>query len=309
MFTIIICTYNGAGRIGRVLDNVLKQDDFQDLVDSVLVIDNASNDNTSNIVNSLSQKNNRIRCLTEIKPGLSNARACGVRNCNSEWIIFLDDDNYIEQDWIKGANSYIANHPDVGAFNGNVIPIFNRELTSDEQVRLDIVYLGLACTSSSEKLLYHDPKKWLPFGAGLVIRTEPLKKLLNNGWLKSEGRKHNSIISGEDTEMVLHIVLSGYSTGFCNDIILRHDVGVKRLEMDYLKKLYYSFGVAHYRIISSKKLGGLRVVKYGTISKLKIMKMSMFDKIRNLSKQEFYTNILETCRIQGFFDAVHKRVL
>lgn len=309
MFSIIICTYNGGKKIKHVLDCVLRQNEFSEKVEALLVVDNNSSDETSNVIKEYSKVNDKIKYLFESKPGLSNARACGVRNCNSEWIIFLDDDNYIEQDWTKGANSYIANHPDVGAFNGNVIPIFNRELTSDEQVRLDIVYLGLACTSSSEKLLYHDPKKWLPFGAGLVIRTEPLKKLLNNGWLKSEGRKHNSIISGEDTEMVLHIVLSGYSTGFCNDIILRHDVGVKRLEMDYLKKLYYSFGVAHYRIISSKKLGGLRVVKYGTISKLKIMKMSMFDKIRNLSKQEFYTNILETCRIQGFFDAVHKRVL
>lgn len=309
MFSIIICTYNGSKKIKHVLDCVLKQNEFCEKVEDLIVVDNNSSDETSNIIKEYSKVNDKIKYIFESKPGLSNARACGVKNCNSEWIIFLDDDNYIEQDWIKGANSYITKHPNIGAFNGNVVPVFNRELTPDEQVRLDIVYLGLACTSSSEKLLYHEPEDWLPFGAGLVIRTEPLKKLLNNGWLKSEGRKQNSIISGEDTEMVLHIVSSGYSTGFCNDIILNHDVGVKRLEIEYLKKLYYSFGVAHYRSISSKKLGSLRVVKYGLISKLKIMKMSVFDKIRELYKHEFYTNILETCRIQGFFDAVHKRVL
>lgn len=308
MFTIIICTYNGAAKIGHVLEKILSQNNLSNLVDSILVIDNASTDSTSDIIKELSQKHGLIHYLKEIKSGLSNARACGVKNCNTEWIIFLDDDNYIEQDWIKGVYRYILNNPNIGAFNGNVIPLFDRELNPDQQVRLDIVYLGLACTSSSKTILYHNPEDWMPFGAGLVIRTEPLKQLLNNGWLKSEGRKQNSIISGEDTEMVLHIIASGYSTGFCNDVILKHDIGVKRLEIEYLKKLYYSFGVAHYRSISVKKFGFLRVLKYGVISRFRMMKINLIDANRNHSRYEYYANILETSRIIGFFDAVHKRV-
>ncbi len=309
MFSIIICTYNGSKKIGHVLDCVLRQNAFYEKVDELIVVDNNSSDKTGDIIKEYAKCNEKIKYIFESKPGLSNARACGVQNCNSEWIIFLDDDNYIEQEWIIGVDDYIAENPDVGAFNGNVIPLFDRELTSDEQTRLDVVYLGLACTSSSEELVYHDPKEWLPFGAGLVIRTEPLKQLLANGWLKSEGRKQDSVISGEDTEMVLHIVSSGYSTGFCNDVVLRHDIGIKRLEIEYLKKLYYSFGVAHYWSISSKKLGNLRVLKYGMLSKLRLMSINLRSKDKKLSKHEYYTDVLEKCRVIGFFDAVHKRIL
>lgn len=309
MFSVIICSFNGSKKLKRVLDCALKQKGFYEKVEELIVIDNNSSDETGDIVKKYAENNDKIKYIFESKPGLSNARACGVKNCNSEWIIFLDDDNYIEQGWIMGANNYINANPNVGAFNGNVIPLFGSALSNDEQIRLEVAYLGLACTSTSEKLLYHDPNEWLPFGAGLVIRTEPLKNLLESGWLESEGRKQNAIISGEDTEMVLHIVSAGYDTGFCNDIILHHDVGIKRLDVEYLRKLYYSFGVAHYRSISVKNLGFLRVAKYGIISKFTIMKMNLFEKKRNLTKYEFYTNILETCRIQGFFDAVHKRVL
>lgn len=310
IFSVIICTYNGGKKLKHVLDCILKQNKFDELVDELIIVDNNSTDETHDIVVEYEQTHERVRGLYESKPGLTNARACGVKSCESEWIVFLDDDNYIEQGWIEGVNDYISVNPNMGAFNGNVIPIFERNLSEDEQTLLDIVYLGLACTSSLKtNILLPDSKKWLPFGAGLVIRAAPLKNLLNKGWLNSEGRKQDLVISGEDTEMVLHIISSGLDTGFCKEVTMFHDIGLKRLNMEYLQKLYYSFGVAHYNSISVKKYGNLRVIKYSIISKFNICKMRMTRNNASISKHDYYYNVLEEYRIRGFFDSVKKKWL
>lgn len=40
-----------------------------------------------------------------------------------------------------------------------------------------------------------------PIGAGIVIPTEPLKELSENGWLNSSGRTKDKLTSGEDGEI------------------------------------------------------------------------------------------------------------
>lgn len=178
MFSIIICTYNGGKRLGRVLDSILNQNDLNKYVDKLIVVDNHSTDETSSIIEKYKRTNENIVHLFEEHPGLSNARLCGVRHCFSEWIIFLDDDNFIQQNWIRNASQYIKSKNNMGAFNGHVIPKFNKELSKEKEELVKASFLGLACSTYSEnKIPVIDENRWIPFGAGLVVLTEPLKNL------------------------------------------------------------------------------------------------------------------------------------
>lgn len=305
MFSIIICTYNGGNRLSRVLDSILYQKDFDLLVDEILVVDNCSTDCTAKLINEYKVKNKRIKYLYEMQQGLSYARLGGVKNALSPWIIFLDDDNFLEQNWISNAATYIESHPTIGAFNGKIVPRFFTELTDKQKQLLQVSYLGLACTTYSEDVDIHiNEKSWIPFGAGLVILSAPLKKMAKIGWLKSEGRKKDKIISGEDTEMVYGVKRQGYLFGFCNDMTLYHEIGIQRLELKYLEQLYNSFGVANYIGISNKELKTLRKIKWAIIEGFKWLQGIIYINWKPKESFLFYKYKLNVCRANGYYNSL-----
>jgi glycosyltransferase involved in cell wall biosynthesis len=86
---VIIPTYNRAEFLHSAITSVLRQT-FQDL--EIIVVDDASEDNTLNVVNGFGDK--RIRSVHhEIRKGEAAARNSGIMNSNAEYIAFLDDDD------------------------------------------------------------------------------------------------------------------------------------------------------------------------------------------------------------------------
>ena len=85
--TIIICCYNGANRIGKVLEYIYNQKELEIYVYEIIVVDNHSTDNIKDVVYSYEEKNDSavpLRYVYEDKPGLSNARKKGVDSCKTE---------------------------------------------------------------------------------------------------------------------------------------------------------------------------------------------------------------------------------
>ncbi len=255
LFTVILCTYNGGAKIGRAIEALLRQEDYGRLVDRFVIVDNNSTDQTGKVIaDFLSDKKNKAEYVLEKRQGLSYARLAGVKRALSQWIVFIDDDNYMRgTNWLLSAEAYIKRNPKLGAFNGVCVPFFQEPLSHEEQEILEAAYRGLACTHlDMEDARNHpvDEGNWMPFGAGLVIRAQPLLEMADRGWLKSPGRTGDSVISGEDTEMCGYVAGKGYVFGFNSEMILEHDLGRKRLGREYIFKLYDSFSDA---FISQRK--------------------------------------------------------
>ena len=87
--SVIIPTYNRAELLPLAVKSVLEQT-FQDF--EIIIVDDASTDNTEEIVNSLSDK--RIKyILHETNKGESWTRNTGLKNGKGEYIAWLDDDD------------------------------------------------------------------------------------------------------------------------------------------------------------------------------------------------------------------------
>lgn len=243
-FTIIICTYNGGARISGVLEKILRQGKSLEVIDKIVVVDNNSSDNTREVVLRYSVNRPCVKYVFEGAPGLSNARRAGVNVANTEWIIFLDDDNYITPHWLENVVNYTRNHPMVGAFNGAVIPKLEFEGTVEYIKRLEASYKVLACTHIDQNDLQKNPKSPFrnPIGAGMIILTKPLKQLVDKGWLSASGRTKDNLASGEDGEMAYWVKDQGYQFGFCKDAVLYHSIPKARLEDNYLTKMWYEIG-------------------------------------------------------------------
>ncbi len=98
--TIVICTYNRAHILPEALVSLLQQTVSPDKY-SLLIIDNNSTDNTQETVASFKDKFTNIRIIVENNQGLSHARNRALKECQTEWLAFLDDDAKAHPDWIE----------------------------------------------------------------------------------------------------------------------------------------------------------------------------------------------------------------
>lgn len=88
---VIIPSYNRAMLLERAVDSVKKQ---TRIVDEIIIIDDASTDDTELIVKELIKKDNRIKYFRLNKnSGAQIARNYGIKKTTSDWISFLDSDD------------------------------------------------------------------------------------------------------------------------------------------------------------------------------------------------------------------------
>lgn len=99
MISIIMSAYNAENTIERAITSCLNQT-YRDI--EVIVVDDASTDNTLNIVKSLADKDNRVKVFSnEVNKGAGLARRVGVHNAKGEYTTFLDSDDYYKEDCIE----------------------------------------------------------------------------------------------------------------------------------------------------------------------------------------------------------------
>ena len=97
--SVIIPAYNSGATITETLRSVLVQtySDFE-----IIVADDGSTDNTTEMVLRLAQEDNRIH-LFQLKAnqGVSKARNFAISNATGEWIAFLDSDDLWVEDKLE----------------------------------------------------------------------------------------------------------------------------------------------------------------------------------------------------------------
>lgn len=111
-FSVIIPLYNKAPYVRKTVESVLRQtfDDYE-----LVIIDNGSNDGSSEIVASFTDPRIRIVRLEE-NVGVSNARNKGVELSTAPYITFLDADDWWEPTFLEEMRGLIERHQDAGIY-------------------------------------------------------------------------------------------------------------------------------------------------------------------------------------------------
>lgn len=234
-FTIVVCTYNGQRFLEKCLNAILNLNSLEKFVDQVYVVDNNSNDNTKNIIMEYTNKNKIIKYEFEKKQGLSFARKHAVK-ANTRWVIYVDDDNILDKNWLIELMKEINNNKNIGIINGAVIAKPEEELNATEKSILEVFFRNLACTHLIEPKTTDRINK-TPMGAGLCVRTAALRVIDDNGWLSLKGRTKSKLSSGEDSELCDKILNQGYTYSCNYKMKLYHIIPKKRLEKEYIVNL------------------------------------------------------------------------
>lgn len=93
--TVVVPLYNKERYIRQCLESILNQT-YHDI--EVLVIDDGSTDNSYEICRAVSEQDARVRIIRQENKGAFEARRMGAQKCNTEYITFVDADDFILPD-------------------------------------------------------------------------------------------------------------------------------------------------------------------------------------------------------------------
>ena len=98
MISIIIPIYNAEKYISRCISSILDSSykNFE-----IICVNDGSTDNTIELLNEFSKKDNRVKVYTKKNGGSASARNYGLNLVNGDYLAFIDADDYVHKDYFK----------------------------------------------------------------------------------------------------------------------------------------------------------------------------------------------------------------
>lgn len=109
--SLITCVYNNAKYLQRCFDSIIKQKytDFE-----VVVIDDGSTDNSREIINNYIENDSRFRLVLQDHAGQAVARNRGITESKGNYIVFVDSDDEIKDNYLLSLSKAIDKNVDLG---------------------------------------------------------------------------------------------------------------------------------------------------------------------------------------------------
>jgi glycosyltransferase involved in cell wall biosynthesis len=257
--SVIICTYNGAALLPQTLRHLALQNVPPEIPWEVIVINNASTDQTAAVAASVwknSGNQTPFSLLYQPEPGLTFARELGLQKARYEFVLFCDDDNWLCPDYVKRAYQLMMQHPEIGMLGGY------GELVFQEKPPHWVKNAHLFA-SGPQALRSGKVKRNVVYGAGSVMRRTAFDALLKAGFRsRLTDRKGASLSSGGDYELCFALALAGYAIWYHDRLIFRHFIPAQRLTRAYHERYFresaQSFSIlVPYRFLVNKNCRSL----------------------------------------------------
>lgn len=235
----IVCTRNRSEWAVKAVASLLAQDVPDEQLE-LIVVDNASTDDTGVLLPKLVAGHPGGRYLLEPELGLSHARNRGILESSGDVVAFLDDDAEAFPGW---ARHHLESYAD-----GDVVGVAGRiDLGWPQQrpvwlpPRWDGMYAGLDLGPSSRDL---DPPA-IPYGANMSFRRAALEG--DAMFDPNLGRRGNDLISGEEHELFARLRSSGRLV-YAPDARVTHHVLPERVSARWFLRRVWAQGRTNVRL-------------------------------------------------------------
>jgi hypothetical protein len=239
--SVIICTHNPrADYLDRVLAALRKQT-LSVPNWELLVIDNASTESVAGRFDIGWHPSGRH--VHEAELGLTHARLRGLAEARAELLVFLDDDNVLDADYLDQAMRIAREYPFLGVWGGQCVPEF--EVAPSPELKPYLHHLALHAT---DRILWTNVAgAWseaYAMGAGICVRREVLAEYARRTMAcrlrQSLDRKGNTLLSGGDFDINLTACDMGLGCGVFHFLKLTHLIPAQRVTTEYLLRLRYA---------------------------------------------------------------------
>ncbi len=240
--SIVICCYNSALRLPATLQAIAGQIFNEDIHAELVIVNNNSRDNTKEAatreLTRYDWKQARYKIVDEPRAGLSYARNLGVEVSDYEYVLFCDDDNWLDADYIQAGYEFLERNPAYAAIGGRSEAVFETGVVAPDW--FEEYQMGYAVGPQGEE--GDITARGYLWGAGIIFRKSAYKSVINPAFPSLlTDRKGNELSSGGDSEMCLRFVIVGYKLYYTGKLKFKHFITSNRLTIAYREKLWAGF--------------------------------------------------------------------
>jgi glycosyltransferase involved in cell wall biosynthesis len=243
-FSIVVCTHNGVNKLRPTIEHIAGLTVPAKYQVELILVDNASNDNTTSFVNQLWTEIGspfQLQVLSEHRPGKGYAVEVGYDAANYSYIITVDDDNWLAADYLLVAQHLLCQHPDVGILQGKNTAVFE----VSPPAWLPIFEYNFVIGSPIKQSGYFEKDNFHVWGAGMVIERASWVKLRNLGFAFLTSKVPGKA-AGEDNETAMALMLLGRRVYYSNKLNYKHFMPASRIKWSTLKMNYEVYGYIKY---------------------------------------------------------------
>jgi glycosyltransferase involved in cell wall biosynthesis len=227
LITVAICTRNRASFLEQAVCSVVPQmtGDAE-----LLIVDNASTDNTPELAARLAAASPNVKVWREDELGLSVARNAALKLARGQFVLFLDDDAVAEPGWLAAYQRFLSAPPSekIAVVGGAVF--YKYEKPPPSWLNPD----GVFDLGDSQKCL---PYRDSPLGCNVAYFR---KAALAVGMFDTQlGRKGEKMMCREESDLNLRLQDAGYEIWWLPDAAIRHVVHADRLNLRWV--MYSAF--------------------------------------------------------------------
>jgi len=235
--SIVICCHNSAERLPATLLHLSRQKVSPEIPWEVLVVDNASTDQTAQVAQNCwsGVELAPLRVVSESHLGLFSARKRGLIESNYDIISFVDDDNWVCPEWVQIVSELMSQHSDIGACGGYGQAVCEISPPSWFEHCARYYALGAQGNNPSEDIT---STRGALYGAGLTVRKQAWQQLLDGQFQPLlTGRKGSALTSGDDIEFCYALRLAGWRLWYDSRLTFEHYMPIARLKWAYVRRL------------------------------------------------------------------------
>lgn len=188
-FSFIIPAYNCEKFIGECLDSIIFNKKNWQYISDIIVINDGSSDKTAEIIQKYVNKCNLIKYIFQENSGAPIARNKGIENATGEYIIFLDSDDLLNNNFFENIDKVCIDNYDL--ILGNYITINKK----GEEINHNNEYIEEKIITGEDifKLSSNDPK--------------PGSKIYNTNIIKKNNLIFDNLKIGQDTNFFIKYLL------------------------------------------------------------------------------------------------------
>lgn len=235
--SVVICAHNPrSDYFSQVLDGLRKQTlPLQKW--ELLIIDNASR---LPLASSWDVSwHPTARHILERQLGLTWARRRGIHEASADLIIFVDDDNVLDETYLAEAIKIKQEWPPLGAWgSGSIRGDF--EVEPPERLRELGQWLALREVTAPRWANLPFCDDVIPWGAGLCLRKEvaiAYSQFCDQSSIQISDRQGDSLLCGGDREISFVCCSQGFGIGIFPELKLTHLIPQRRVSEDYFVRL------------------------------------------------------------------------
>lgn len=240
--TILISTYNGRNRLFPTLKALAHQHISSIPFTTLMLVDNASSDDTANFTlqtwNELGSPY-PLKVIKEDVPGKIHAQNKGLDLAETNYVLICDDDNELQHDYIIRGYELLKSNAKIGALGGQGIV---KSTVSIPSWFKEVAYM-YACAPQGKGIGEVQPQRNVIYGAGMFLNMNAYKKAKDVGFKNLlQSRIGKSVVTGaEDGEICWWLRFCGYEIWYDENLKFFHHISPERLSDSYKERLTNMF--------------------------------------------------------------------